>query len=230
MSTRVVPTFLLKGVDPRKLLEDYRAGIFSKPRSNASDIHIVTKPNMLAPSYSSNRSERIYAIRDRHNNNIIIASSNYTNWKITSATADRTLPEGGRCALCRQDIKGTPVGYPIDYQESVHVTPDGVTHIFYQFLIENTFCDFECCLAFIQSHLMFSYSPLYLNAELHLRTMYRLVYPNHPPLLPAKDPLLLDCNGGSLELKEWKDRSHAYLKSDRVLVAPARVEHIQHLK
>jgi len=229
MSTRVVPTFLLKGVDPRKLLEDYRNGHFAQPRSTASKINVLTKLNLLAPSYSTNRSAPVYTMRDRHNTNIVIASSNHVRWSMTNAH-DHQPPSGGTCGWCRTRITSGAIGYPIDFQELTYTGSDGATNIVYRFGVEDTFCDCECALAYIQNNILFTTSPLHMNARVYLNILYMIMYPKQGPLLAAQCPLLLIDNGGSLSYKEWKEHSHSYLKTDRVIMAPARVEYIQHLK
>ena len=53
MTTRVTPTFLLKGLDPNKLLTDYQSGFFNRPPKISSKIVIAKNTAILAPTYGT---------------------------------------------------------------------------------------------------------------------------------------------------------------------------------
>ena len=53
------------------------------------------------------------------------------------------------------------------------------------------------------------------------------MYPTAAILRPAQDPRLLRLNRGSLTKEEWQDQRHIYIRTDRILMIPAKVEYIQ---
>ena len=233
MNTRVVPTFLLKGVDPHKLLQDYQQGFFNRDPPTKSPIKLVQNVALLANSYSSNRADRLYAIKDRNNSNVVLASSSYISWKMVAVGGEVKEAVIRRCCHCRSDVKvapgEVPLGYPIAFEESC-LLKDGHYYIIYTFWMEDTACDYECSLGYVEGRnaVPSNYrDPLLKDSARMLHYLYRLQYPKGEILRPAKDPLLLDSNGGSLTRAEWKDKSHCYLRQDRIVVLPARVEYVQ---
>lgn len=236
MSTRITPTFVLKGVDPNRLLADYQMGYFSRPISAKSKIEISQNTAILAPTYGSTNRSPIFCVKDRNNSSVIIATSGHADFEVFTKNGGQ-LTEGGRCDNCKEDIEGVAVGYPVGYQEiNVLTNDDNDTNkaqyrVFYVFWVEGKFCGFECALAYVRSILSrpADYRDTALrDSERMLKLLYKLTYPNAGSLRPAQDPKLLISNGGSLTKEEWNDRRHVYVRTDRILMIPAKVEYIQH--
>ncbi len=223
MTTKYVPTFLLKGIDPIELSKLYDSGEFVKA-SHKSNIKISQNINILAPKYGLNNTDSMYCIKDKNNCNIVIATCNHASFE-TFTKSGGLLEEGGRCMRCTRDIKGIPVAYPIAYKESTVLT-DGVYKVLYTFWTEGRFCDFECTLSYVQAIL---YKPAIYrdttirDSEKMLKFLYKLTYPDSGPLRPAPDPILMD----TLTDDEWKNESHVYIRTDRILLIPAKVEYVQ---
>jgi hypothetical protein len=128
------------------------------------------------------------------------------------------------------------LGYPIGYQEQL-ILPNNLEdgparyRIMYVFWVEERFCSFECALGYIRLILARPADfrdPTLKESERLLKVLFSLTYPeNATPLRPAQDPRLLQSNGGSLTKEQWQDARHVYIRTDRVLLIPAKVEYLQ---
>lgn len=235
MATRVMPTFLLKGVDPSKLLADYQAGVFSRSTSQKTRIRIAHNTTILAPNYGTSNQDPVFAVKDRNNNSVIVATSGHSDFQVFTSTGG-DLPVGGRCEHCRQDFDNIVVGYPIGQQEQTVLMNDtddpkqAIYRVLYVFWVEGRFCSFECALGYLRLMLVrpADYRDTTLrDSEKMLKYLHKLTYPTAGPLRPAQDPRLLRSNGGSLSREEWQDQRHIFVRTDRVLMIPAKVEYIR---
>ncbi len=235
MATRVMPTFLLKGVDPAKLLSDYHAGVFSRPIPVKAPIRVAHNSSVLAPTYGTSNQDPIFTIKDRNNNSVVIATSNHAPFE-TFTSSGGTLPKGGRCEFCRDDFEHTIIGYPLAYEEETILTPSmedptqSVYRVIYIFWVEGRFCSFECCLAYVRNTMMRPADhrdTMIRDSERMLKLLHKLSYPASGSLRTAQDPRLLKCNGGPLSREEWLDQRHTFVRTDRVLMIPAKAEYIQ---
>lgn len=232
MGTRIMPTFLLKGVEVNKLLADYKAGMFANLETNTKII-ITASNKILPPQYGTSNADPVFCIKDRNNCNIVVATTNHSDFQVFRKTG-AISQTGGRCEYCHDDFTTTVVGYPLNFRESVVLTNEnGVSkhRILYTFWVDGKFCSFECALGYIQNILArpadyrdFSHR----DCERWLRLLYKLTYPNSKLLKAAPDPRLLISNGGSLTREEWQNGQHTFTRTDRVLIIPAKVEYIRH--
>lgn len=231
MATRVTPTFLLKGVDPNQIFNDYQAGFFSRVPRNKSKIQISQNTAILATKYGITNHDPVFCVKDKNNSNIIVATTGHEDFCVFTTTGG-TLPVGGRCMHCIEDFNTVAVGIPVGYREMTVLTnadnnvKNAHYRVLYTFWVERRFCSFECALAFIQTMLIrpANYRDTTIrDSERMLKLLYRLMHPNAGPLRPAQDPTLL----GSLTKEQWKDQRHVYVRTDRILMIPAKVEYIQ---
>ena len=232
MSTRINPTFLLKGLDQNKLVADYQAGFFSRPVTNKTKIKISQQTEILAPTYGVTNYSPIFCVKDKNNCNIIVATTGHSDFEVFTRTGG-SLPMGGRCDHCKDDFNHLSVGYPVGYQEQTVLTNDATQalyRIIYVFWVDGEFCSFECALGFVK--LMLAHPSDYRDttirdSERMLKLLYKLTYPTAGILRPAQHPRLLISNKGSLTREEWSDQRHVYIRTDRILMIPAKVEYVQ---
>lgn len=235
MATRVTPTFLLKGLDPNRLLAEYQAGFFSRSITAKTKITIAQNTAILAPTYGTTNQSPVFCVKDRNNCSVIVATTGHTDYEVFTRTGG-DLPVGGRCDRCKEDFTHTAMGYPIGYQEQTILTNDSGNprsahyRVLYIFWVEGTFCSFECALGYVRAILSrpADYRDTTLrDSEKMLRHLYKLTHPNAGPLRYSQEPGLLRANRGSLTKEEWQDNRHVYIRTDRVLMIPAKVEYIQ---
>ena len=140
--------------------------------------------------------------------------------------------EGGRCEICRTDFTTRSVGYPIAYliRNFLVEEAEPVYRNVYVFWTEGEFCSYECALRYVLCFLSkpsdFRDTTL-RDSERLLRKMYSLSYKTKEILRPAQDPRLLRSNGGSLTPEEWGNKKHVYVKTDRIVVLPAKTKYIR---
>jgi len=237
MATRVTPTFLLKGLDPNKLLADYQAGFFMRNPVVKTKIKIANNTAILAPTYGTTNHSPIYCVKDRHNCSVIIATTGHSDFEVFTRTGGQ-LQNGGRCDLCKNDFEHTSMGYPVGYQEQTVLTNDDSDprnaryRVLYTFWVEGEFCSFECAAGYVK--LILSRPSDYRDTTVRdsyrmLNMLFKLMHPTAGPLRPSQDPRLLSRNGkgGSLTEEQWKDPRHIYVRTDRILMIPAKVEYVQ---
>ena len=227
MSTHVTPTFILKGLDPNKLLSDYQSGFFSRTPISKSEIVISENTTILAPIYGSSNYDPVFRIKDKNNSSVIIATTGDDNFQIFTRTGG-SLIVGGRCDYCKQDFSEVSIGYPLGYKECTILTNDDSIpryRILYSFWVEGELCSFECALSELRRTL--SGSETIGNSERLLKMLHKFMYPNAKILRPAQDIKLLRENRGSLTKNEWIDPKHVYVRTDRILMIPAKVEYIR---
>ena len=236
MSTTISPTFLLKQVDPSKILRDYKEGYFSREKTQKTKIKISNNTITLAPSYGINSDSPVYCVKDKHNSNVIMTTSGHSSIEMFKRTGGE-LPLGGRCDYCKCDFDTVAVGYPIASQESTFSFLDAEInenrhYVTYSFWVEGEFCSFECAGGYVKMFTQTvgsSKDSTMRDSYGMLQNLYGLTYGESKPLIPAQDPRLLKRGdrGGSLTMEEWKDTKHPYIRTDRVVMIPAGVEYFR---
>lgn len=253
--TTLTPTFLLKGVDPLKVLNDYLSGkrsIYSgidkasMKTSQMSDKTVKTVvPFSLLPKYGTSSDDEIYVYSDKTNFQKKILTINHQSFIIAKEYIDKgqiinTLPKVGKCLWCRMPIEDAPIGIPISMEwiRNQNTLPDNSDQISRQpdiivFHVDGTFCCFECCYAglkqiYVPKNLF--KDPVYNNSEHLLKMMYTILYPEKgsgtQELREAPDWRLLKENGGCLEPNEFFSKTNTYIKIPNVVMLPVKMEYI----
>lgn len=230
MSASINPTFLLKGVDPAKIIHDYNNGVFNRAPLAKSKIKLASTRAIMAPQYGSSNNDAIYSIRDKYNSNNIFVTTGHNDCQVFTKTGGK-LPIGGFCPSCEKNFTCTAVGYPIAFQENTIMCPrENVYKIIYVFWVDGAFCSFECTLGYLRRN--FSRYCNYQDnstrdSEELLKFLYNIMHPNAGPLRPSQDVRLLESKGGSLNDDAWTDEKHIYVKTDRIILIPCKNEYIQ---
>jgi hypothetical protein len=232
MTTIITPTFILKGINPTSVLQDYERGFFTRPIQKKQKITILQNSLILSSNYSSSSNDGIFAIKDKNNSTVIFACTGHSDFEIFNTTGENII--GGRCEFCRDDFTNAAVGCPLAYKENMVLTnSDGnkpIYKIYYSFWVEGRFCTFECALAYIQNILnkpSVNRDTTMRDSEKLLKSLYKLIHPESTSLRPSQEPRLLKVNGGSLTREEWSDKKHIFKRTDRVHMIPAKVEYVR---
>ena len=229
MTTRIVPTFLLKGIDVNNIWERYLNGEFTRSEPiEKKKIILAQNTAIVAPIYGTTNSSPVFCVKDRNNCSVVIATTGHKDYQVFTSTGGE-LPVGGRC-ICGKDIVGQAIGYPVAYQEQVLLTSENKYHTFYTFWTEGRFHSFRCALWYVNTLLARPSDQrdgTYRDSARLLKLLYKLTYPDSTVLLPASDPYLLEENGGSLKEEEWDDTRYHYRRTERVVIIPAKVEYVR---
>jgi hypothetical protein len=231
MSVQNKHRFLLKGIDPNKLLNDYKNGKISVAFENIKKFPLASNNKLIVPVYGISDNDPIFSIKDRNNNSAVIATTGYDDYELFMA--DGECPSmGGRCDFCKQDFNHRNLGYPVAHEEYTLLINHDIPHykIHYIFWMYGETCSLECSLSKIREN-QFRHSEykenLTKNSEYMLHKLFKLMYPNSGILRPAQNPKLLKINKGSLTEEEWQNPKFLYKSTDRILMLPIKMEYLQ---
>lgn len=236
MSKRITPTFLLRGVDPNKVLRDYQNGKYTQHVPISAKVKLSDLSSIIAPTYGADRNSGIYSYKDKNNVTMTIATSNHKAYEIYNSDGGE-VSVGGRCRYCLKDFTHRSVGIPIK-MEKVNVfikdENDNVVEVnpIYKFWVEDlTCCSYRHALGLIRANLsqpVFHRDSQYNKSEEYLKLMYRLETEKVEPLRCPNDPRLSKNCGGSMDDEEFEDERYEYLRTNTTVIIPAKVEYIRH--
>lgn len=247
--TQINPTFILRGIDPAKVVSKYNEGLFETVTFPKEKVRLADTSIAVVPSYGTNAYSPIYSLKDKNSKPIIMATSNHVAFEVFTTSGGKPLM-GGRCEWCREDFKHESCGVAVAHKKIVFTVFNGVgvldpsdlgpfdyqdeKGIIYRdtntFWTEGIFCDMECALAQAElySRLPFYRQDVHYVDSLSLtRYLHRLLYPDSPPLTPAPDYRLLKSNGGSLTYEEYKNKRYTYKRTSNILLIPAKISYIR---
>lgn len=218
MASQVVikPTFLLKGINPYLLNEEYnKRKVLTTLVLEKKKISTVTLVNNRGKSFR----DATYTFKNKDNFNHVIATTNVTNYIFMDENGKSK--KGGTCSNCHRTVTREMIGVPI----SIQVVGD-VCYIFY---IWPT-CNFRCALRKIRKYhrQLCRYRSINLeNSEPILRFVYRKMHPDGPELTEAPDPDLALWNNGSLNEDEYDDPRYFYVSTPHLILFPAKEQYIR---
>jgi len=232
MSVQNKHTFLLKGIDPSKLLNDYKNGKFLIIPENIKKFPLAQNNKLIAAVYGTSDKDPIFSIKDRNNNSVVIATTGHENYELFMANNGEHPNIGGRCDFCKRDFDTQNIGYPIAHEEYTllvnHIEPYYKIH--YVFWMYGETCSLECSLSEIRKsqcrHSEYKENST-KNSEYMLHKLFKLMYPNLGILRPTQEPRLLKINKGCLTKEEWENPKFLYKPTDRILLLPIKMEYLQ---
>jgi hypothetical protein len=234
MSVQTKSTFLLKWVDSRELLRNYKNNVFPNIPTNIKKFPLAQNSKLIAPVYGTSEKDPIYSVKDKNNNSVVIATAGYENYELFMLENGEHPPMGGRCDFCKRDFTHQSIGYPVVQQEYNLLSSDSNGESFYKvyyvFWIYGELCSLDCSLSEVrkaQCRRSDYRENLTKNSEAMLHKLHKLMYPRSGLLRPAQDPKLLKINKGSLSDQAWEDPKFLYKKTDRILLLPIKIEYLQ---
>lgn len=214
------PSFLLKRVDPQKVIQAYNDGAYRSISLPSLQSERIVMETMTAPTITG--VSKIF--RDKHNAVVLIHSTNNE--------AIKKLPMyKPRCFWCMQDLSTDPTKHvPI---------PTYMTTMNNVIYFETDAggggggccCSFECALAFVRNFNHNRYSNCirgYANEskEMYLNILYKLCHPDKPPLRPAPDFRLLQTNGGTMTVDEFLHNKTQLVPMPNVIINSTTMKYI----
>jgi len=196
----IIPSFLLRTIDPRDIISRYVKGDFSKLIWNPSGISKIptnTSTISILSIQSSNINDGVYAYRDRSDTIRYRVFSNQVNFECYLKGEDREL----ECENCGKMYKSSnQKGIPI---QKTFFIENGCT--FPVAYCEGSYCSTRCAYTgWVDEKRVSSknFSSAIKNAEIILREIYAQECPGKI-LKTTNDRRLLKKFGGSLEYDEW---------------------------
>lgn len=222
----VTPTFLLRGVDPLRVAEDYLKGSYSNITCKRREESRPPLPTAgpVATQIAGTTEADVYGYRNKSNITQVVATTNCRNY-VTFVSAQTGEPVmGGRCKHCHRDFTHAGLGVPIRLEES-----EGKLVVYFVDLAGH----YECAFA-LWKHKYNGGSRYrdsrYMDGESILRHLYAIQYPEAPPLREAHDPDLLKCNGGCLDDAEYDAMNHIYLSTPSIIWAPVKMQALRYTR
>lgn len=192
------PTLCLKSVDVSKLYQEYINGKYNH-------ITLADLPHIkLANDIKYNNISDV----------IVDSSGNVQRVLMTNSNPAK------RCSWCLSDIEADPVGIPVDVYKSEDKLVILVDQPYY--------CTFECAYAGLyreNNQVYYLRDSLYKDSEWILKTWFSLIYPNKE-LRKAPDWRLLDINGGTLTIDEFRSNSHTLTRLPNFIIQPVKISYI----
>lgn len=238
----VNPTCLLRGVNYIAIAKLHSEGYYSKITDPPDEkVKLAESIPIIAPVYGKSDEERIMSFRNNNNQVIICPFSGHQKYAMYSLhSKDGVPPSKGRCYWCLQDYDYTndpdkeAAGIPIMQDTKTVSIPDQKTDAcrivkVLCFWAEDFCCDYSCAYAYCDRWLkvpIYYADPILTDSESMLLTIFGLLYPNQV-LIKAKDFRLLDLNGGSLTMKEWKNPSFTYKRTLNIIQLPLKVKYLR---
>jgi hypothetical protein len=228
MTSVINPTIYLKSINLKKTISLYQQSKF--PDNKKEKITKKNNKSIISRKLGDDTSFGIFMIKNKNGNEVVIATSSHKFFE--EFNNKQEIKKGGRCETCLLDFETERIGYPVKYEEEKFLIQGEIPHyrIYYFFWIEGCFCSYECCLYFIRNVLSKpcdSRDTILRESERMLKLLFKLLFGENKILEPCKDPRLLDSNGGCLPLNEWRNKIYVYLRSDRIIIIPAKVEYLQ---
>lgn len=218
----VTPTFLLRGIEPIKVLNDYLQGKFSQVTLPNSKIQISSSSITLAPQYGNNGDSETYVYQHKINDHTIV-TTNHDKYILSKGSDPHELPKGGCCLWCRQNIEISPVGIPVKIEKVF-------TNAKYHFYVDQPYyCRFECCFSGLKRDnpcCNIFRDPLYADSEQMLKLMFNILYPGKGPLKEAHDWRLLKENNGPMPKEEYYSNTHCYYRTPNIIISPVKIEYL----
>ena len=214
-------SFVLRAVQPFDILAKYDAGYFS----NITEPVILGRKALSTPMHGthlgSTVNDRMYAVRERGVAHCIIGTTGQEMCEAAKDGDGTHLPAVGHCTWCRYPIRQDPVGIPIRTDRD----PESGGLIF---LVDDKFCNFSCCLAYLKYFDRGGYvgDPLYTNSITLLHQMFSLMHPDKE-LIEAPHFRTLISFDGFLTKEEFDSCAYRYIRTANIYVCPIKVLYIQ---
>lgn len=218
----VTPTFLLRGVDPIKVLNDYLQSKFCEIHLSKTQVP-VSSPNLtIAPQHGTTPESETYVYRTKSNTQQVVVTTNHNVFMMVKASDGTVIPPGGLCSWCRGEIKNNAVGLPVSITSNQKTVTFQVDQPYY--------CRFECALSGLKRELSAFHlyrDPLYMDSEQMLRLMFKLMYPEAGQLQSAHDWKLHQRNNGPLNDEEFYSGTHTYIRMPNIITLPVKVLYLR---
>ena len=221
-TAEMVPTFVLKSIDPAEVMRKYSEGFYSRPIVQKKSIKTKGFVPILAEQISKNRDDGVYTEKFKNGASIIFVTANHKTSVLFKRTND--FPVGGRCDnfFCKREIPGSSMGYPVHYERRKFLEGDEYK-IVHMFWVTSVCCNFHCAY----NHLVNLRGSSFWNEDYErlIKVMYELMYPNGPVLCNINDPCILESNGGSVNQSDYD--KYVYVKTPGVVIIPVSHDYIK---
>jgi hypothetical protein len=232
--TNMVPTFLLKGINPNEFFDKYKSGYFQNLTFPESKVEIPKNTPEIFDNIGSNYYSQMYEYTNHMNSRQRIYTTNHCNF-ITFATNNKNTTENNTklkyyelnsnpqpCVWCRKPIKKRELGIP----HQISYRPKTNTYVIHT---GRDVCSFNCMITFVRrkANNPFIYqSPYYIHSESIVHTWFNLCHPDKI-LREAPEWDLHEINGGPLSDKDFFNDKYIYQPLPNIITLPCKEEYFR---
>jgi hypothetical protein len=220
---KVVPTFVLKGVQCRTVFNNYMSGITASLTLDdvmAEHPVRVKKFTNFDDEKSHTLDGEVYQYKTSATKRLHYSLNQKQYIKVRSNTIveqDRG-DEEKMCKWCRRKFTHPYVGIPM---RLTYDTRSGVS----RYDVYGTFCIFECAYAYLKTKV--EYGPTYrdgrfASSDCLLRALYNQCFPGKD-LVASYDWELLDINLGPLSAEEYYSNASRYVGDSNIVFIPTKI-------
>ena len=215
----IIPSFLLRGINPLDVLDKYYKGNYASLTRKKLKTAIKISTISFVPVNSESTDEAFYTFKDKNGYNQLIVFSNQREYQ--AFIKGETITH--RCNMCFKEFTYEPERIPLHFEERYLQIPDSKDQTRVKVNLvwgEGTFCCPDECFTAIRrnSDLRYRYrDPLMSNSEIIYRNICAERFPNHK--LKEVDLRYMSVLGGSIEDKP-KD---SYKRLNSFVVVPVKV-------
>lgn len=217
------PIFVLKGIAPKTLRDNYFQGRYENLETPSSKINVSEVFYLNTPTFGCTPEDPRYQFKDQNNVSIVVLTTNtknYTIYKekkhyITSSNTPR------RCPWCLEDYVCEPVRIPVRMETFNLETK--TQFIFWDAGI--CCCSFGCAIGWCrrEAHV----SPCYQQSQYLLSLLFKMMYPNQE-LIETPPFNMLSLHGGPLSVEEYRKHVYKYERTNNLVFLPVKEEYLQH--
>lgn len=222
----VSENFTIRKIDPKEIAAKYLAGEYNNRSLPDFKLKSSSASVKLGKDVGKDAHSEVYRFIDRGNNSLSIVTTNHALYRYVEdlqngkSTDSPILP----CKYCKRKNLKRPVGMPI----SMVIQSNGEVI----FNVIDSFCDFGCMFSYLKrksrenrSHR----SPLYMNAEQLMYSMYYRIYPDRvgSSIREKDDWDLLRENGGALTDEEFDLGAAEYIPLPSVILLPCKKQYLK---
>ena len=223
---RVAETFTLRKIDFIGIAQELLSGKYANRELPEKKIRGGNVLINLGKEIGNNGSSEVYRFKDKHNNNMIVYTTNHSLYKYVTDMQNGKVTDLPilKCKYCKRGNLKKPIGLPLVMEYDDHKEP--------AFYVVDSFCDFGCVFSYLKRKL--SESKLFrthhlINAEQLLYCYYYRVYPHKvgQNILSKPDWELLRENGGSLTDEEFDGDRDEYVPISSLITLPAKKQYLK---
>ena len=236
----VNPAFVLPGIDPWAIRENYHKGAFrllKLPLGRKENLPLVN--SAIQAPIGTTAMDDSFSIKLKNNAMQTIVTTNTCFFNMFTHE-QRPIPIGGICHWCRFPYEEHSICIPIQKKQIPKEGPVGSTELpleqfgYNIYFGEGLFCNPQCALAALNNYRNigsifrsnYQYSESYLGEIFTMLQISKgIAEPKH--LKAAPDFRLSKAMGGPLEKEDFHKGSSVYIPIPGVVLAPAKLEFIR---
>lgn len=224
-TTKITPSFLLRGVSPISTGARFKTKFHTKSVEEVISSLCkvpITKVNIIDTNSKAFQAPKLYVAPELH-----FETSGNRDFHIFDSTGGHPV-QGGICDYCKREFKTLALGYPIKMEEKIALV-SGQRRSITIFWTEGCFDDYRCVYSRIWEYLRYpvNKSPLdFATAERLLKLMFAKEYPEKR-LTRYSDASLLKCNGGSVSDEDWSNGQYCYTRDESIMTIPVKTSYLR---